>query len=280
MMSKKIISFAGEAGAYSDLACRAAYPDHETLPCATFQHAFESVLNSDASMAMIPIDNTLAGRVADVHHLIPDSDLSIIGEHFQVIKHSLMGVPGTKIEDIKHIHSHIHALPQCRKIIKELGAKTHVESDTAGSARIISELKSKEHAAIASSLAAEIYGLETLKEDVQDADHNTTRFVVFSNKARIPEYEKDELYLTSFIFRVQSIPAALYKTLGGFATNGVNMLKLESYIDSQFNAAQFYADVEGHIEEEHVKRAIDELKFFASTYTYLGTYKAHDFRKK
>ncbi|MEM6780746.1 MAG: prephenate dehydratase [Pseudomonadota bacterium] len=279
-MTKHTIAFQGNAGAYSDLACRAVYPDYETIPCETFQVAFEAVQNRQAEFAMIPIDNTLAGRVADVHHLIPESGLSIVGEHFQPIQHSLMGIPGTKREIIKHVHSHIHALPQCRKIIADLKAKPHVESDTAGAALRVKEMNSREHAAIASSLAAEIYGLEIIEKDVQDADHNTTRFLIFTKSNDTPKYKKNKFYITSFIFRVQSIPAALYKTLGGFATNGVNMLKLESYIDSQFNAAQFYADVEGHIEEEHVKRAIEELNFFASSYTYLGTYEGHEFRKK
>lgn len=279
-MSKKTISFQGNAGAYSDLACRAVYPDYETIPCETFQLAFEAVQSGNADYAMIPIDNTLAGRVADVHHLIPDSGLSIIGEHFQPIQHSLMGIKGTKKENIKYIHSHIHALPQCRRIIRELDAKPRVESDTAGAAKKVAELDSPEHAAVASSLAAQIYGLEILEDDVQDADHNTTRFLIFSGSSSVPAYNPDEMYVTSFIFQVQSIPAALYKTLGGFATNGVNMLKLESYIDEQFNAAQFYADIEGHVENEAVDRALKELEFFASTYTNLGTYKAHNFRKK
>ncbi len=279
-MSKKTISFQGSAGAYSDLACRAVYPEYQTVPCETFQLAFEAVQNGAADYAMIPIDNTLAGRVADVHHLIPESGLSIIGEHFQPIQHSLMAVKGTKIDDIKYIHSHLHALPQCREIIRKLGAKQQVEGDTAGAARKVAELNSPEHAAIASALAAEIYGLEILEDDVQDANHNTTRFTIFSGSSAVPAYDPDEMYVTSFLFQVQSIPAALYKTLGGFATNGVNMLKLESYIDEQFNAAQFYADIEGHIENEAVDRALKELEFFASTYTNLGTYKAHNFRKK
>lgn len=279
-MSKKTIAFQGNSGAYSDLACRAVYPDYQTIPCETFQLAFEAVQGGNADFAMIPIDNTLAGRVADVHHLIPDSGLTIIGEHFQPIQHSLVGIKGAKTENIKYIHSHIHALPQCRKIIRELGAKPQIASDTAGAALKVSELNDPEHAAIASSLAAEIYGLEILEQDVQDADHNTTRFIIFSREKSIPPYAPDDMYLTSFLFRVQSIPAALYKTLGGFATNGINMLKLESYIDEQFNAAQFFVDIEGHIEDEAVQRAIKELEFFASTFTNLGTYKAHNFRKK
>lgn len=278
-MSKNTIAFQGAYGAYSDLACRAACPDYETLPCETFQAAFEAVQDGSAHYAMIPIDNTLAGRVADVHHLIPQSGLTIIGEHFQPIEHSLMGVNGTKKEDIKHIHSHIHALPQCRKLIKTLGAKPHVESDTAGAAKIVSELNSTEHAAIASSLAAEIYGLNIIEADVQDASHNTTRFVIFTKDGGVPGYEEGTMFITSLLFRVRNIPAALYKALGGFATNGLNMMKLESYIDPEFNAAQFYLDVEGHIESQAVKNAMEELKFFASEITFVGCYPAHEFRK-
>lgn len=277
---KKIIAFQGTEGAYSDLACRAAYPDFETLPCETFFDAFKAVENGQAPLAMIAVDNTLAGRVADVHHLIPNSQLHIIGEHFQPIRHMLQSVPGAKIEDLKHVHSHIHALPQCREIIRKLGLKSHVESDTATAAKIVKEKGDKSHAAIASSLAADIYGLEILQEDVQDAEHNTTRFLVLSKDMDVPEYDPSISYVTSFIFRVRNIPAALYKAMGGFATNNVNMVKLESYVDKEFQVAQFYADVIGHPESRPLQLAMEELGFFAEKLTYLGTYPAHPFRNK
>lgn len=279
-MTRKTIAFQGAHGAYSDIACRAACPEYETLPCETFQIAFEAVQNGDADCAMIPVENTLAGRVADVHHLIPRSGLGITAEHFEKIRHHLVGVPGTTLDSIKHVHSHIHALPQCRKLIKSLGAKPHVESDTAGAARLVAELKSKEHAAIASSLAAEIYGLSIIKSDVQDADHNATRFVIFKKNPQALPYEEEKEYITSFIFGVRNIPAALYKALGGFATNGVNMLKLESYLDENFTTARFYEDVAGHKDSPALARALEELNFFATDIILLGSYPAHPFRKQ
>jgi len=278
-MSKKI-AFQGFPGAYSDLACRTVYPDMETMPCETFEDAFQVLKNHDADLAMIPVDNTLAGRVADVHHLMPRSDLHIIGEHFQQIQHALMGIKETDISHIKHVHSHIHALPQCRKMIKELGLKAHVHADTAGAAEEISRLNDPEHAAIASTLAAEIYGLNVLKEDVQDADHNVTRFLILSREPEVKEKDKNRDFITSFIFEVRNIPAALYKALGGFATNGINMLKLESYVDDKFQVAQFYVDVLGHPEDRPLQLAMEELGFFAKDVTILGTYPAHPFRQK
>lgn len=279
IMSKKTVAFQGAHGAYSDIACRAACPEYLPLPCETFQKAFEAVKSQKADRAIIPIENTLAGRVADVHHLIPNSGLGICGEHFERIRHHLVAAPGTTTDSIRHIHSHIHALPQCRKIIEKLGAKPHIESDTAGAARIVSEMKNPEHAAIASSLAAEIYGLDILQSDIQDADHNTTRFVIFEKDPLPCPYEEDKDYVTSFIFSVRNIPAALYKALGGFATNAVNMLKLESYLDENFNTAQFYEDVTGHKESPPLKLALEELEFFADKIIMLGSYPAHPFRK-
>lgn len=272
------ISFQGAYGAYSDIACRAVFPDMETLPCDTFEEAFAAVQSGEADLAMIPVDNTLAGRVADVHHLIPKSGLFILGEYFLKVQHSLLGVPGTKIEDLKHVHSHLHALPQCRKAIKELNLKPHVHGDTAGAAQEVAERGEKEHGAIASSLAAEIYGLDILREDVQDADHNTTRFLILARETKVPPLEENITYITSLYFRVRNIPAALYKGLGGFATNGLNMVKLESYVSPNFEVAQFYADVIGHQESQAFKLALEELQFFAKEITVLGTYEAHPFR--
>ncbi len=276
----KIIAFQGFSGAYSDMACRAVFPDAQTLPCETFDRAFDAVMRCKADYAMIPVDNTLAGRVADVHRLLPQSNLQIIGEYFLPIRHALMGVSGANINDIKVVHSHIHALPQCRNIIKSLNLNEKVHADTAGAAQEISKLNDLSQAAIASTLAAEIYDLEILKNDVQDAEHNTTRFLILSRESYVPEYNDQDIFITSFIFEVRNIPAALYKALGGFATNGVNMTKLESYVNENFEAAQFYADVIGHPENRALQLAMEELGFFAKEVYPLGTYKAHKFRTK
>ncbi len=270
----KIISFQGAKGAYSDLACRAMYPDMETLPCLTFEAAFQAVLDGDAQYAMIPVDNTLAGRVADVHHLIPRSGLYIVGEHFQPIHHNLLGIKGSQIKDIKMIHSHIHALPQCRNFIKTLNVQTNVQADTAGSARNVAEMNDPAHAAIASALAADIYDLEILKETIEDADHNTTRFLVFSTQP-LTELPKNKQLMTSFTFEVRNIPAALYKALGGFATNNVQMTKLESYVGAHFKVAFFFADVLGSPDDENLALSFEELNFFAKDVKILGTYPAH-----
>lgn len=274
------ISFQGAHGAYSDLACREVFPELQTVPCDTFEEAFAAVQNAQADLAMIPVDNTLAGRVADVHHFLPKSGLSIIGEHFLKIEHALLGVKGSVIGDLKHVHSHLHALPQCRKLIKELGLVPHVHADTAGAASEVAERGEKSHAAIASTLAAEIYGLEILRADVQDAAHNTTRFLILSRTPQEIPYVDDMPFVTSLVFRVRDIPAALYKALGGFATNGVNMLKLESYVNPQFEVAQFYCEVSGHTDTTPLRLALEELGFFADEITVLGSYPAHSFRKK
>ncbi len=274
------ISFQGAHGAYSDIACREVFPNMETVPCDTFEEAFAAVQTGVTDLAMIPVDNTLAGRVADVHHFLPKSGLSIIGEHFLKIEHALLGVKGAKIENLKHVHSHLHALPQCRKIIKELGLKPHVHADTAGAASEVAEKNDPEHAAIASTLAGEIYGLQKLRGDVQDADHNTTRFIILSREPSVPKLDEKTTYITSFVFSVRNIPAALYKAMGGFATNGINMIKLESYVNPQFQVAQFYVDVIGHPESRPLQLAMEELGFFAKEVTILGTYAAHSFRVK
>lgn len=280
MMQQKYqkIAFQGMAGAYSDLACRMAYPELETVPSVSFDAAFRAVRESAADLAMIPVDNSLAGRVADVHHLIPKGELCIIAEHFQLIRHCLLGLPGTKIEDLTDVHSHVHAIPQCRKIIEELRLNSHVVADTAKGASDIKKWNDKTQAAIGSELASKIYGLQILRKDIQDAAHNTTRFLVFSRESATPAFADGQHYITSFTFEVRNIPAALYKALGGFATNGVQMAKLESYVDKHFNVARFYADVEGHIEEPSLQLAFEELRFFAKQVVMLGTYQAHAFR--
>ncbi len=275
----KIIAFQGAQGAYSDLACRTVYPDLETLSCNSFDDAFRAVRDGEADLAMIPVDNTIAGRVADVHTLMPDGELFIIGEHFQPIHHALLGIKNTKMEALEHVHSHVHALPQCKKVIADLNMKAHIHADTAGAAEEVSKLGDKAHAAIASTLAAEIYDLEILAEDVQDANHNTTRFLILSPEPEIPDDDRNDHTITSLIFETRNIPASLYKSLGGFATNGLNIVKLESYVDENFHAAQFYLDVEGHPENTAFSLALEELGFYAKDVKFLGAYPAHRSRK-
>lgn len=273
------IAFQGEPGANSHLAANDAYPDMEAVPCATFEDALGAVKAGAAKLAMIPIENSVAGRVADIHHLLPDSGLYIIGEHFERIRHQLLTLPGAKLADLKSVHSHIMALGQCRKIIAELKLRPVTEADTAGAARHVSEAADPTQAAIASKLAADIYGLRVAKKDVEDAAHNTTRFVVLSATPAKTKAD-DGPVLTTFVFRVRNVPAALYKALGGFATNGVNMTKLESYqLEGSFNATMFYADIEGHPDSRPVQLAMEELDFYTSEITLLGTYPASPFRR-
>jgi prephenate dehydratase len=275
-----IIAFQGAAGAYSDLACRQVFPQLKTLPCETFEDAVAAVRDSAAGLAMLPIDNSLAGRVADIHHLLPDSGLYIIGEHFQRVNHHLLAPTGATLKGLKVVRSHVHALSQCRGLIRELGLKPVVAADTAGAAAEIAERGDPSEAAIASELAGEIYGLVSLRENIEDAEHNTTRFLVMARAPRETS-PRDAPLITTFVFRVRNVPAALYKALGGFATNGVNMTKLESYmLGGRFTATQFYADVEGHPEERPLKLALDELSFFTREVKLLGTYPAHPFRRE
>lgn len=281
MSEKKLIAFQGEIGANSHMAASIACPNFEPLPCETFEEAFQAVSSGRAARAMIAIENTLAGRVSDVHHLLPQSNLFIIGEYFAPISHQLVGIHGAKIEDIKYVRSHPMALSQCRNIIAELGIKAIKTADTAGAVREIFELNDKNHAAIGTMLAAKHYGLPVLRENVEDAKHNATRFVILASEPEDAHFESNKEFITTFVFRVRNIPAALYKTLGGFATNGVNMTKLESYqIGGSFSATQFYADIEGHPEELSVQLAMQELSFFCADLTVLGVYPAHEFRKR
>jgi len=273
------IAFQGEPGAYGDLACRTAYPAMATLPCDTFEDTFAAVHEHRAALAMIPIDNSVAGRVADIHHLLPESGLHIIGEHFQRVVHHLLAPKGATIEGLKTVHSHVHALPQCRKLINELRLKAVVHADTAGAAADVAKRGDMTQAAIASELAGQIYGLVSLRADVADNAQNTTRFVVMRREAFDPDPQAGPV-LTSFVFRVRSVPAALYKALGGFATNGVNIVKLESYmIDAWFTVAQFYAEIEGHPDNRSVRLALEELGFFSREVRILGVYPAHPFRR-
>ena len=277
-MTVKIIAYQGEPGANSHIACQEVHPDWQPLPCPTFEDAFAAVSDGPASLAMIPIENSVAGRVADIHHLLPRSGLHIVAEHFLPIRFQLCAPRGADLSTVKDVYSHVHALGQCRKIIRRLGLTAHVAADTAGSAREVAEWSDKAKASLATRLAAEIYGLDILAEDVEDEKHNTTRFVILSKEdKRAPSGNGQTV--TSFIFRVRNLPAALYKALGGFATNGVNMTKLESYmVEGQFFATMFYAEVEGHPDDVPLKRALEELLFFSRELRILGVFAAHAFR--
>jgi prephenate dehydratase len=274
------IAFQGEYGANSDMACRDQFPALSPLPCATFEDAFMAVDTGDADLAMIPIENTLAGRVADIHRLLPESRLFVIGEYFMPIRFQLMVLPGVRRDEIRTVHSHIHALGQCRKIVRLNGWKAVIAGDTAGAAKAIAEEKDRTMAALAPRLAADLYGLEILEENVEDSENNVTRFVVLSRTSQTAErMSASEKIITTFIFNVRNIPAALYKALGGFATNGINMTKLESYqLGGKFVATQFYADIEGHPNDANVRHAMEELKFFSTEVRILGTYRAHPMR--
>jgi prephenate dehydratase len=274
------ISFQGEFGANSDMASRDMFPDMEPLPCPTFEDAFQALENGDSDLAMIPIENTIAGRVADIHYLLPESRLHIVGEYFMPIRFQLMVLPGVEREEIRTVHSHIHALGQCRKIIRANGWKAVVAGDTAGAAKLVSEKADRSMAALAPRLAASLYGLDILAENVEDTENNVTRFVVLSRDEKwVQRNEADDVIVTTFVFNVRNIPAALYKAMGGFATNGINMTKLESYqLGGKFVATQFYADIEGHPDDAPVRRALEELRFFSEKVRILGTYKGHPMR--
>jgi prephenate dehydratase len=277
-MTAKTIAYQGEPGANSHIACLDDYPDHQPLACATFEDAFVALQDGDADLAMIPIENSIAGRVADIHALLPASGLHIVAETFLPIRFQLLAAPGATLESLRTVHSHVHALGQCRKIIRRLGLTPVVSSDTAGSAREVAEARDLTRASLATKLAGEIYGLTTLAADVEDEAHNTTRFVVLSKTPHWAAPHNGPV-VTTFVFRVRNVPAALYKALGGFATNGVNMTKLESYmIDGEFTATQFLADVDGHPEDPPLKRALEELDFFSREVRLLGVYPAHPFR--
>lgn len=275
----RAIAFQGAPGAYGDLACREAYPEMKSLPCPSFEDAFAAVRGGRAALGMIAVENSIAGRVADIHHLLPGSGLHIIGEHFQRVNHHLLAPKGATLATLKTVHSHVHALSQCRKVIRELNLKPIVHPDTAGAAADVAQRGDPSEAAIASSLAGEICGLVSLRADIEDAAHNTTRFLVMAREPIDPDPASAPI-ITSFLFRVRSVPAALYKALGGFATNGVNITKLESYIvDGAFTVAQFYADIEGHPDQRPVRLALEELSFFSREVRILGVYPAHPFRR-
>ena len=277
-MSK--IAFQGELGANSHIACRETHPEFEPLPCATFEDVFAAAASGEAELAMIPVENSIAGRVADIHHLLPSSPLQIVAEHFMPIHFHLMGMKGSKIESIKRAHSHIMGLGQCRNFLRDRKIQPWISADTAGAAREVVEMGDPTQAAIAPRLAAEVYGLDILAENIEDAAHNTTRFVIMSRDAHVPEKTPGTTWVTAFVFKVRNVPAALYKALGGFATNSVNMTKLESYqLGGSFNATQFYSEAEGHPDDPPVQRALDELGFFAEV-RHLGVFPAHPYRAK
>ena len=273
-----VVAFQGELGANSHIAINEAFPGADPMPCPTFEDVFAAVRDGDAPLAMIPIENSLAGRVSDVYHLLPVSGLSIIGEHFLPIRHQLLGVPGTTLADLRTVESHVMALGQCRGAIRRLGLKPLIAADTAGSAREVAEVGDPSRAAIASELAAQTYGLTVLERNIEDADHNTTRFLTLAREAEDIGPE-DGPIITTLVFRVRNVPAALYKALGGFATNGVNMTKLESYmLEGRFTATQFYADVDGHPADRGLTLALEELAFFSHEVKILGAYPASRWR--
>ena len=280
-MSKKTkVAFQGEKGAYSHLACLEVFPKDEAIGCSTFEEAFQLASDNSEYRIVIPIENSLAGRVADIHYLIPKYKLQIHAEHFQKVSHNLLGVKGSKLKDIKTVRSHAQAIGQCRKIIVENNFKSVISADTAGSAKYISEKKDKSESAIASELAAKIYNLEVLKSNIEDESGNITRFFVMGKESKHPKLENKK-YITSCIFKLKSIPAALYKALGGFATNGVNLCKLESFsVKNTFDQVNFYIDIEGHIEDPSLQKALEELGFHTQKLDVLGVYEAHQFRFK
>ena len=273
----KRVAFQGEPGAYAHLAAREVLPHAVAVPCPTFDDAAEAVRSGETDLCIIPVENSLMGRIADIHHLLPEAGLHIVGEHFLRIQHQLLGLKGAKLANVKRVFSQGPALAQCLKVIRTLKLKAENWHDTAGSAHHVAELRDPSVAAIASSLAGELYGLEVLKANVEDESHNMTRFLIMAHEPDDAPHEGK--IITTFVFRVRNVPAALYKAMGGFATNGVNMTKLESYqLGGSFNATQFYADIEGHPQDKSVKLALEELAFFTSKLTVLGIYPASPLR--
>ncbi|MEM5516528.1 prephenate dehydratase [Henriciella sp. AS95] len=274
------IAYQGEPGANSHIACKETYPGMEPVACKTFEDVIAMVERGDADLAMIPVENTIAGRVGDIHHLLPGTSLHIIAEHFMPIRFQLMALKGTPISEVKTAHSHIMALGQCRRFLREHAIEAVIAADTAGAARIVAETGDPSVAAIAPELAAEVYDLEILARNIEDAEHNTTRFVIMSPEP-VEHDHSDGPTVTAFLFQVRNIPAALYKAMGGFATNGVNMTKLESYqVDGSFTATQFYAEIEGHPDERSVQLALEELGFFSTSLKIIGVFPSHPDRFK
>lgn len=280
-MSKIKIAIQGELGAYSHIAVEKLYQDAEIKTCSTFEDTFKQAYNDPAYKIIIPIENSLAGRVADIHYLLPKYKLQIHGEYFLPVEHNLLGKPDATIEDIKYVRSHAQAISQCQKIIAQKNFKPIISVDTAGSAKDLAEGKDKTIAAIASDLSAKMYNLKILQKNIEDDKGNVTRFLIMGKNIEQPEYDKSKKYITSCIFRVKSEPSALYKCLGGFATNQVNLTKLESFsVKNTFDQANFYLDLEGHLEQVGVKKALEELGFHTETLDILGVYESSTFRLK
>jgi len=278
MKKKTKVAFQGEKGAYSHLACLEVFPNVESIPCPTFEEAFQLAKDNSEYRIVIPIENSLAGRVADIHYLIPKYKLQIHAEHFQKVSHNLLGIKGAEIKDIKTVRSHSQAIGQCKKMILQNKLEPIIAADTAGSAKYISEKKDKSESAIASELAAKIYNLDIMKKNVEDESGNVTRFFIMASQTQHPEI-KGKKYITSCIFKLKSVPAALYKALGGFATNGVNLCKLESFsVKNTFDQVNFYIDIEGHIEDPPLQKALEELGFHTEKLDVLGVYEANSFR--
>ncbi len=278
-MTRGKIAYQGERGSNSHIACLEVYPEYDAVACRTFEDVIALVEGGDAKLAMIPVENTIAGRVGDIHHLLPATSLHMIGEHLMRIKFQLMALEGTKIDQIERAYSHVMALGQCRNFLREHGIQARTAADTAGAARQVAEKADPKAAAIAPALAAQEYGLEILAWDIEDATHNTTRFVIMAPEP-LDIAPEDGPAMTAFLFQVRNIPSSLYKALGGFATNGVNMTKLESYqIEGSFSASQFYAEIEGHPDERRVQLALEELGFFSNSLKILGVYPRHPARE-
>ncbi len=275
------IAFQGEMGAYSHIACQKLFPGASIKACSTFEETFKTAYEDENFRIVIPIENSLAGRVADIHYLLPKYGLQIYAEHFQTVEHNLLVKDNAELKDIKYIRSHAQAIDQCQKIIQKHNFKTIISADTAGSAKELSKGSDKSIGAIASTLSATIYKLKVLMKNIEDESNNVTRFLIMGKKIEQPPYEKNKKYITSCIFRLKSIPAALYKCLGGFATNQVNLTKLESFsVKNTFDQTNFYLDLEGHIEDTRVQKALEELGFHTQNLNILGVYEASPFRQK
>ena len=280
-MSRIKIAFQGEKGAYSHIACEEIYKDAEIINCISFEETFRTAFEDEDTKAIIPLENSLAGRVADIHYLLPKYKLQVYGEHFQKVEHCLLGKQEAELKDIKYVRSHAQAIGQCQNVIKKNNFKSIISADTAGSAKDLAGSGDKSIAAIASELAAKIYGLKVLKKNIEDETGNVTRFLIMGKNVRQPEYENEKKYITTCIFRLKSEPSALYKSLGGFATNQINLTKLESFsVKNTFDQTNFYLDLEGHIEEKAVQKSLEELGFHTESLDILGVYEASKFRQK
>ena len=280
-MKKSKIAFQGEQGAYSHIACKTLFKDAVIKTCPTFEETFRTAYDDENYKIIVPIENSLAGRIADIHYLLPKYKLQIYAEHFQVVEHNLLVKQNADLKDIKYVRSHAQAIDQCQNIIQKHKFETIISADTAGSAKELSKSEDKSIAAIASKLSAKIYDLKVLMENIEDESQNVTRFLIMGRKVKQPEYQKDKKYITTCIFRVKSVYAALYKCLGGFATNQVNLTKLESFsVKNTFDQTNFYLDVEGHIEQIQVQKALEELGFHTQSLNILGVYESSAFRQK